>query len=239
MPEKKGSKKYTTYLGLVDSGSSGSLVNKELVEYAIFAIKKHKKPMKWDTATGIFQTEGSVEIENYHLPQFTWKHNITTSFHMFQKRPKDKYDFILGHDLLKGLGLIIDYSASQFMWDNITVDMVPSGYWTKNKITSTAKGWNAEKQQRNEMHVTQILPADYKPTDIIEVVQNQTHLTADEKEQLQRMLFDFQDLFQGKCSKFKGEPIELELLPWSKPFYGKLFSIPKVYQQITKMKSQD
>jgi hypothetical protein len=66
IPENKGSKKYTTYLGLVDSGSSGSLVNKELVEHADFAIKRHKKLMKWDTATGILQTEGSAEIENYH-----------------------------------------------------------------------------------------------------------------------------------------------------------------------------
>ena len=32
-PNKKGSKKYTTYLGLVDSGSLGSLVNKEIIEF--------------------------------------------------------------------------------------------------------------------------------------------------------------------------------------------------------------
>jgi hypothetical protein len=54
MPDKKGSKKFTTYLGLVDSGSSGSLVNKEMVEYANFDVKLQKKPTKWDTATGIF-----------------------------------------------------------------------------------------------------------------------------------------------------------------------------------------
>ncbi len=35
-PDKKGSKKYTTYLGLIDSGASGSLLNKELVEFADF-----------------------------------------------------------------------------------------------------------------------------------------------------------------------------------------------------------
>jgi hypothetical protein len=34
------------YLGLVDSGSSGSLVNKELVRIANFKITKHKKPTK-------------------------------------------------------------------------------------------------------------------------------------------------------------------------------------------------
>ncbi len=112
MPDKKGSKKYTTYLGLVDSGS---LVNKEIVEYANFNVKLQKKPTKWDTATGVFQTDGSVVIEQYCLPQFTRKRHITTSFHMFQKCQKDKYDFILSRGLLKILGLDIHYSASQFV----------------------------------------------------------------------------------------------------------------------------
>jgi hypothetical protein len=39
MPDKKGSKKYTTYLGLVDSSSV-------IVEYADFNIKLQKKPIK-------------------------------------------------------------------------------------------------------------------------------------------------------------------------------------------------
>ncbi len=62
IPNKKGSKKFTMYLGLVDSGSSGSLVNKEIVKNADFDIKLQKKPIKWDTATGVFQTDGSVLI---------------------------------------------------------------------------------------------------------------------------------------------------------------------------------
>jgi len=53
IPTKKGSKSYTTYLGLVDSGASGSLVNKELIEYADFNMTLQKKPIKWDTATGV------------------------------------------------------------------------------------------------------------------------------------------------------------------------------------------
>jgi hypothetical protein len=58
-----------------------------------------KKLTKWDTATGVFQTDGSVAIEQYCWPQFTRKCQITTSFHMFHKHPKDKYYFILSHDL--------------------------------------------------------------------------------------------------------------------------------------------
>ena len=57
---------------------------------------------------------------------------------MFKKRPKDKYDFILGRDLLKDLGLDIQYNASQFVWNDIMVTMVPSGHWTKEKIWGIA-----------------------------------------------------------------------------------------------------
>lgn len=84
-----------------------------------------------------------------------------------------------------------------------------------------------------ELWSAKILPAKYKLIDIMEVVQKQSHLTAEEKEQLQNALLNFQPLFQGKCGVFKGEPITLELLRGSKPFYGKPFSMPKAYQQIT------
>lgn len=43
------------------------------------------------------------------------------------------------------------------------------------------------------------------------------------------MLIDFQDLFKGQRGQYNGEPIELELLPGSKPFYAKPFSIPKAF----------
>jgi hypothetical protein len=71
MPESKGSKKYKVYLGLVDSGSSCSLVNKEIVEFTNFDMQLQKKPIKGDTATGSFQMDGIATIKNYHLPQFT------------------------------------------------------------------------------------------------------------------------------------------------------------------------
>jgi hypothetical protein len=78
--------------------------------------------------------------------------------------------------LLKDLGLDIHYSVSQFMWDNITVDIVPNGYWTKSRIPHVAKTWNAnckspqntEAKATEELHLVKILPADYKPVTIEE-----------------------------------------------------------------------
>ena len=62
IPEKKGSRKSKTYLGLVNSGFSGLLVSKEFMESTDFNIKLSKKATKWDKATGILQTDRTVEI---------------------------------------------------------------------------------------------------------------------------------------------------------------------------------
>jgi hypothetical protein len=91
-------------------------------------------------------------------------------------------------------------------------------------------------RQTKELQLVEIKPADYKPINIEDIMQNQTHLTTAKKDQLQAMLLDFQDLFKGQKDKDNGEPIKLELRPGSKPFYAKPFSIPKAYQQVKKDK---
>jgi hypothetical protein len=228
LPNAENSKKYTTYLGLINSGSSGSLLSSSLIENTNFNVEKQKKPTKWDTATGVLLTKGRATIEALSLPQFTRKRQVSSTFHLFEKRKDDQYDIILSRDFLQAIGLVIDYSASQFTWDNISVAMVPSGYWMKEKITSVAITWNKPiEEANNEMPLTEILPAEYKPVNIEDVVKQQTHLSVEEQEQLQIVLFEYQDLFKGQCRKYNGDPVSLELIPGSKPYYGKPFSIPK------------
>eukprot|EP00957_Ditylum_brightwellii_P145060 11048289-Ditylum_brightwellii.AAC.1 len=63
--------------------------------------------------------------------------------------------------------------------------------------------------------------------DVDDVVNNQQHLTEDERTLLQALLRDFQDLFQGKIGVWPGEPIELKLKdPDMEPFHAKLYCIP-------------
>jgi hypothetical protein len=56
LPDANNPKKYTTYLGLVDSGSSGSLINKKLV--AKENMQTQLRHTKWETATGVLLTQG-------------------------------------------------------------------------------------------------------------------------------------------------------------------------------------
>jgi hypothetical protein len=113
--------------------------------------------------------------------------------------------------------------------------------WTKKTISNVAKTWYAPRKveqkgklEKEKLHLTEILPTIYKPVDIVKVVQKQTHFLPREQEPLHNVLMRFQSLFQGKHAECKGEHITLELLPDSKPFYAKPFSILTAYQQITR-----
>jgi hypothetical protein len=63
----------------------------------------------------------------------------------------------------------------------------------KKKIFAVAESWN----KSNEVKLTEILPAEYKPTGIISMAEQQTHLSSEEHIKLRNALIDFSELFQG------------------------------------------
>jgi hypothetical protein len=101
IPRKKGSKKYKTYLGFIDTRSSSSLLNKTIVENTSFLIKLTTKKILWDTQAGSLKTKSTVMLENYFLPQFTAQRKVTNEFLFFNKVKEDSYDVIIGRDILK------------------------------------------------------------------------------------------------------------------------------------------
>jgi hypothetical protein len=149
---------------------------------------------------------------------------------MFEKSRKDAYDLIIGRNILSEIGLNILYDTHQFEWNDIKVNMVPRGHWSKENISSFWRKLKVE--QEEETNLTEI--KEYKFTDIVEVVNAQQHLSLAERNKLKTMLTKFQPLLMGQRGKYNGPPVELELLPGSKPCYGKPFPIPKAYLKVTK-----
>jgi hypothetical protein len=83
--------------------------------------------------------------------------------------------------------------------------MVPSGYWTKTQISSVDKTWNgkhksaqkAEAEINEELHLAQILPADYKPVDNAEVVQKKSLLHPKNMNNYYRLSVTLNHYFKG------------------------------------------
>jgi hypothetical protein len=163
VPKDKGHKQYKTYLGLINTGTSSSLINKEIVKLSSFETTISPKETKWVTQAGTFTTSGKVKLENYFLPQFTNKRKITSNFHMFNKKQEDTYDIIIGWDILTAIGFNILYASNKFEWENIQVDMVPRGHWSPEKISSF---WKKYKAAQEESNITVIKPAEYQVANI-------------------------------------------------------------------------
>jgi hypothetical protein len=207
IPRDKGSKKYKTFLGLTDTGSSSSLLNKNIVEFTSFAIESSTKKILWDTQAGSFKTNSSAMLENYFLPEFTTQRKVTSKFHLFNKIKEDGYDIIIGRDILKNMGLQIHYETESFVWDDIKVKMVPRKHWDKTSIKTFWQ--NREVAEKNQL--AEIKPVEYQVADLQKIVEEQTHLLPLERAKLYSTLSEFGPLFQGMQGSYKGAPIDLEL----------------------------
>jgi hypothetical protein len=106
IPNDLGSKKFTTYVGLVDSGASSSLLNQALIEQTAFEKTLQANTMTWETHTRQCETTGKITLANYCLPHFTMIYELTSTFHMFKKMPDDRYDFVWDAISFKNWNLI-------------------------------------------------------------------------------------------------------------------------------------
>jgi len=75
--------------------------------------------------------------------------------------------------------------------------MVPSGFWTQEKITNSTKVWN--NMNTDEIHLTEISPAYYAPTNVHSVAENQTHLTTAKSWKM--FFFTFKTCFKENAEK--------------------------------------
>ena len=95
---------FKTYRGLVDSGTSASLMDRSLVPNGEAKIKG-EKCSRWKTQAGMFQTQGQVRLKKVKLPQFTTKRTFQANFNLFNRKDENQYRFILERDILRQLKL--------------------------------------------------------------------------------------------------------------------------------------
>ena len=60
----------------------------------------------------------------------------------------------------------------------------------------------------------------------IAYLKNQNHLDDEQKQKLEIVLREFNDLFEGRVGTYTDLEIEFELKPNTKPYCGKLYNIP-------------
>ena len=127
IPDKPESKKFKTYLGLIDNGTSSCLIDKHIT--SIHGLNANATPSKekWLIQCEVFKITAKVALEKMKLPQFTTKRTVTAEMNLFEKAKEDPYDFILGRNFLHNIKLDIKSST-------IEIPMVPREHWNKTSI---------------------------------------------------------------------------------------------------------
>ena len=125
----KSKLEFKTFRGLIDTGTSASLMKKKLIPEDNEESNEGRYS-QWKTQAGTFKTKGRVQVKKVKLPQFTTKRTFQAEFHLFEKKDNDQYHFILGRDILQKIKLNVLFSDRVFEWDHICVDMVPRGHWS-------------------------------------------------------------------------------------------------------------
>lgn len=126
---------------------------------------------------------------------------------------------IIGRDLIKALGLSLDFSVEPptISWEDSSVPVVPKGYWTKEKIFETfpisATSYNSA------------------PADLRDFIPN--HLLPAHQEELYRV-------FNGELGTLPGKPVELQLKSTDvRPYHGRAYPDLGYMKNWLKMKLKD
>jgi len=215
---------------LLDSGASGTIISYEHVKHLPLQ-RSHKS--RWDTRAGVFTTSTKCKIR-FSLPEFFENRIIEWPVHVDDCTDSHRYDLIIGRDLLKELGMSLDFSQHIVTWDNATITMKDvasvtqlhkndhnSFYWQDDSAETEALKSSTERIKR-------ILDAKYEKANLDELVRECSYLTEDQQIKLLKLLRKHEYLFDGTLGRWDSEPYTIELKPDATPYHARAFPIPKI-----------
>jgi hypothetical protein len=126
---------------------------------------------------------------------------------------------IIGRDMLRAMGLIVDFKDNLMTWDDVIVAM--KTYRKKPPLPnepSIVSQMILDLVEDNLITMdkclsSNILQSKYKPLNIQQIAQGQKQLTPSQRDELEEILLKFAKLFSGGLGKFNGKKIHLDLDP--------------------------
>ena len=76
---------------------------------------------------------------------------------------------------------------------------------------------------------TEILDAKYNKSDVNDVVNQQSHLTAAQKEDLLKLLQKHSKLFSGKLGSYPHKKFHIDIDPEAEPVHARAYPVPRIH----------
>jgi RNase H-like domain found in reverse transcriptase/Reverse transcriptase (RNA-dependent DNA polymerase)/Retroviral aspartyl protease len=212
---------------LFDSGASKSIIKSTLVP------KTNLKPQQisttWTTVAGNFITKHKALI-SFKIPTLHESRIVQSTMHV--AKGLEKYDIIIGRDLLQHLGIIINFKNNTIEWDNGIISMP-----TDSTLSTGLINIDSESQPIKEAtnRVKKIIEAKYEKANIKEIAYDCKQLDKTKQIQLLHLLEKHEDLFDGTLGHWKDRPYDIKLKEGAKPYHARPYPVPKIHEATLKM----
>jgi len=215
---RRGKAKSITIKCLLDTGASGSFIASKHSTH----LKLHKDSnptVTWSTANGTLLTKQTCTCI-FALPEFHRDRAIQWDMHVVDNL--GAYDMIIGRDVLSDLGVKFNFTEHTMEWDGATIAMRSSDVERPQVFLLQEPDAVYEAAEC----LKDILDAKYEKADLGKVVEENSHLTPDQKHQLHSVLTKLTDLFDGTLGKWNMGVYDIELRPEATPYHTKPYPIP-------------
>ena len=231
---------------LLDTGSSKTLVKRNVIDTAYFEKHKTLSTTHWRTNAGLFTTQNKLPI-TFSMPTFaprkeiTWIAQVDESIKSFHG-----FDLIIGRDLLNILGMDIKFSTKTLVWDDIAIPMqsypLPNTETTPLEPTPNNFDYNIElahiAQESESLYYATtddgtILESNYQKADIDASVKSWDYPSPEQQTRLKTLLYTYESLFDGTLGTWNIDPVDLELKPGAKPYHARPYPIPQIHKEVT------
>ena len=223
-------------LGLFDSGSTTTLLNKRAIPRSVEPMLGH--PQEFTTTQGSYRSDGIISITKLTFPQFCKSREIPNVVARVFDSPTSQYDIILGRDVLS-YGFVLDHGTKQIIWDGLSIPMVsPKQSRTSNgrsMYVCTHYQCAASARSSYAAESRKILDAKYDPVSPDDVIAVCPLLNEQNKLQLKTLITKFRNLFSGKLGRYKKKAFTIQVRdPATKPIFCKPYQVPQVHLQVFK-----
>ncbi len=221
---------------LLDSGASATIIQSEHVKKLPTL---PAEPAKWTTNAGVFTTHEMCSIK-FTLPEFFQNRTIDWKVHVDSSPGPHRYDMIIGRDLLREMGITLDFSQHAIIWDNASILMKDYGT-LENKIKQAPEfhwhdeAFETEALQSASERIKKILDAKYDKADLNQIVEECDYLNHEEQMLLLQLLKKHEHLFDGTLGRWDAQPYNIELKPDAKPYHSRAFPIPRIHENTLHM----
>ena len=216
---------------LLDSGADKTILHARCLQPGMHPRVTNRSV---NTTMGTRDHVSEILLGDLVLPEFSrTKHISYPLWADIFDAPNCRCDIIIGRDLLRRLGIVLNFNTGLTTWDSVDVAMRHrDSFATDQTLMSHFIDIFADNPIIGDQF---LLDSNYVPTDLQELINKQDHLTDDQKQDLLAIWQDCGKIFDGELREYPDRTLHLHLKPDAQPVHHRHFSVPRnIHDTFTK-----